>query len=500
MKKYFFLFILLAIISCGKVFHEEEDDYIVINNRQEAIDMLNGIYANLVKVYDNYYFKALGRSDDINIYYKLNFVVPGTSESCRGDRTYDLTPPYDNIYLRFYKIIISANSVIPQISEKNEPELLGELYMLRAYTYFTLARFFGNPYLVKDIDVNYLLERPGYTEVYEFIESDILNALRLLPDTYSKARIPGETPHKGTAKALMAEIYLNWAGYPVNDKSKYIKAAQFAGEVIQKRDYYGFGLLDDFADLWKVKNKHNKENVFGLFYNLNNTETQNLINYMSIVRMDNAIPLHLESDYKPEFKFFNSMPANYRKSTSYITGGVTIDWSQVNPRYKSIVLDPLVNPCNYIYNVVSMKWVDTTNLKSENGSDGNFGLVASEMTLYLLRYAQTLLTFSEARARSGILDDSTYEAVNMIRRRANHLDPGTPSQFDLQKGLTSEQFLDSLVWERGWELCAEPNGRWFDIVRLDLKDKLTEYRYNIDIPYEVPAEFLQDNWYFYALP
>ena len=98
------------------------------------------------------------------------------------------------------------------------------------------------------------------------------------------------------------------------------------------------------------------------------------------------------------------------------------------------------------------------------------------------------------------MDDSTYEAVNMIRRRANKLDPYTPSDFDLQRDLTTEQFLDSVVWERAWELCSEPNGRWFDIIRLDLKDKLQENKYPFDMPYEVPAKYLQDNWYFYKIP
>ena len=318
------------------------------------------------------------------------------------------------------------------------------------------------------------MDRPNYLEVYRFIESDMIKALQLLPETYSNARIPGETPHKGTAKALLAEIYLNWAGYPINDKSKYIKVSQLAGDVIQHEDYYGFGLLDDFADLWNIKNKHNKENVFGLFYDMRNTETQNLINKPPS-----------SHDNKPEFKFFNKMPVNYRKKSSYITG-VTVKVYPLDgstPYDKYFELDPNINPCGYVQYVKSIKWVEN-----------------SEMTLYLLRYAQTLLTFAEARTHSGILDDSTYEAVNMIRRRANMLDPHLPSAFDIQKGLTSNQLCDSIVWERAWELCAEPNGRWFDIVRLDLKDKLPEYRYDFDIPYEVPAVFLQNNWYFYELP
>jgi hypothetical protein len=40
----------------------------------------------------------------------------------------------------------------------------------------------------------------------------------------------------------------------------------------------------------------------------------------------------------------------------------------------------------------------------------------------------------------------------MIRRRANGVDPYSPSVYDLSQGLSREQFIDSVVWERAWEL------------------------------------------------
>jgi hypothetical protein len=88
--------------------------------------------------------------------------------------------------------------------------------------------------------------------------------------------------------------------------------------------------------------------------------------------------------------------------------------------------------------------------------------------------------------------------VNMIRRRANKLDPNSPSKFDLSKNISTEQFLDSVVCERAWELCFEPDGRWFDIVRLELKDKISSF--GQDVLYKVPLEYLTDDWYFYKVP
>jgi hypothetical protein len=194
----------------------------------------------------------------------------------------------------------------------------------------------------------------------------------------------------------------------------------------------------------------------------------------------------VSSHYHPEFYFYERMPNNSRKINSF---------NNIEKRYL-----PSVDPCFFINRSCSTKWVDTTEYFLNDSISNIPGRYGTSTTLYLLRYAQTLLTFSESRARCGILDDSTYEAVNMIRRRANGVDPYTPSEFDLEKNLSQEQFIDSVVWERAWELNFEPNGRWFDIVRLDLKDKLPEYRYDFDFPYEVPEEYLQDNWYFYKIP
>ncbi len=135
---------MILMVSCDNFFHEEEDDYIVINNRIKAINLLNGMYSNLVKVYDGYYFRALGRGDDINMYTRQNFYgtdFNGIPIKCIFGSDQNPIPPMDNINLHYYRVIISVNSLLPQLSEENEPDLMGEVYFLRAYAYFTLHGF-----------------------------------------------------------------------------------------------------------------------------------------------------------------------------------------------------------------------------------------------------------------------------------------------------------------------------------------------------------------------
>lgn len=510
--KYLIILLLFILMGCEDILFEEEDNsYIIIDTEQEKVDLLDGIYAYLVRVHGSSYLETLSRSDDINIYNNYSFYYPEQTEgnvACNASNgSIDRIDIPEGIYHYLYYAILNTNNLISQLDEAEDALVVGESYFLRAYCYFKLARLFGTPPLVDDIDVDYLIEKPTYRQVFEFIEGDLLKALELLPDHVNETRIPRETPHKGTVKALLAEVYLSMAGFPVQDESKYALAAQYAGEVIDQADYYNFRLLEDMADLWKNDNPHHDENIFGLFFSGKDEETSNFFaaNYPYIVS-DQLF--ELEGVYKPEFKFFNEFPNNYRKWVSVVTGRYEQQiYDTLGGSEESIVFrpfDPTRNACGYLDAAVPLKWLDVgiiglTGPYYGSMSGTNTG-PSRKVTLCLIRYAHTLLTYAEAKARAGALDASCYEAVNMIRRRANRTDLYSPSEFDLPEGLSTAQFLDSLVWERAWELFAEPDGRWFDIIRLDLRDKLSEYRYAIDIPMQADPEAITEDWYFFKIP
>ncbi|MGD2034341.1 MAG: RagB/SusD family nutrient uptake outer membrane protein, partial [Bacteroidales bacterium] len=91
-----------------------------------------------------------------------------------------------------------------------------------------------------------------------------------------------------------------------------------------------------------------------------------------------------------------------------------------------------------------------------------------------------------------------YEAVNIIRRRAHKADLYSPSEYDLTPGLSAGQFVDSVLWERAWELCAEPEGRWFDLMRLEMVEDLPSLR-NVNDMRGYPDVITKD-FYFRDIP
>lgn len=508
------LVLLLAFSSCNTLFHPEETSYSNITGYDELVEAANGVCGEMLDALSSLYCYTINlNGDDLSIYNSNYPSFYGDSNcrlngiKCETSYTWDV----------FYSVLASVNNILSQKNlssaiEVQTREILGEMYFFRAYCHLRLTRTYGRIPIVDDNDVSYTTPKATYAELYESIENDLLTAISLLPERNSSARIPYETPTRGTAKALLAEVYLSWAGYPTNDVSKYALAVGKAKEVIDSAAYLEVGLMDDFSFLWDKQHAYNQEGLFSCYYKdpsvMVNTEGINGLYYGQGLPYPNGSGFLTYPDstyvtlgyFSAELNFFNSFPSNYRKditffssiyvpSEYYTTGGVDTGYVHIDH----------VSDCNRIgfrkfyYN---MDIVPMKKLNPEYPFD-DLSSVFGMNRVYILRYAQTLLTYAESAARSGQLNDKAYECVNQIRRRANHVDLNTPSVYDLQPGLSAEAFADSVVQERAWELAGEPEGRWFDIVRLNMIKELPSLR---DPGEGGPPTIFDESAYFWDIP
>ncbi|MDB5022652.1 MAG: RagB/SusD domain protein [Mucilaginibacter sp.] len=137
-----------------------------------------------------------------------------------------------------------------------------EATALRAYFYFDLVRLFKNiPLILKEIPSdqvdNVLQVAPS--AVYTQIESDLkaVIASKNIPDKIDVSADGGRLT-MGAVHALLGKIYLY-------DKKYAQAAAEFAvvngSTPGQPNATYGYQLLADFSDLWKVSNKFNAESI-----------------------------------------------------------------------------------------------------------------------------------------------------------------------------------------------------------------------------------------------
>lgn len=505
MRQPLLIFLILSFFatSCDDMMKEDPVSKLSISTPNDFEFALAGLYHQFAELNNrDLCMTLLINRDD------FAYTSSGTFDAEHGNCTksgYAQIPDETRLlsaYTPLYKSIACANDIFEKTRDLNHQDprirhLLGEVYFIRAYCYFWLVRLYGQVPIIDNVDVDFSVPKASFTEIYIFIESDLKRAISLLPNSNYEARKKYVTPHRGSAKALLAEVYLNWAGYPIKDQSMYPQSASMAKEVIDSAANFGFGLMPDLADLWNGKHELNQESVFSIYASFAldfwGVKGDKPIVGNDVDPTDIFFMIRYESCKSVGIKFYNAFPNNYRKDITFMRRRAFISKppcvvDSLNP---ANTYCPPQEPIEYRYNSISActdmyfrKCYEQFNVPDSVLAKGDFFNMINEdlKVIYLWRYSHTLLTYAEAKARSGQLDGSAFEAVNQIRRRANRVDQQSPSQFDLKAGLTPQQFADSVVWERAWEFCAEPESRWFDLVRLEMTANLKKLKDKNDGP------------------
>ncbi|MEJ7558650.1 MAG: RagB/SusD family nutrient uptake outer membrane protein [Pedobacter sp.] len=387
----------------------------------------------------------------------------------------------------FYGVIKSSNGILNNYmgsdisTEKKKAEVAGQAHFLRALSYFFLTRVWGEIPLILDNNIGYEKKKSGPAEIYAQILSDLEKAEAMLPDQWADKRRQNGVdlaPTKGSAKALLASVYLTMAGWPLKQTDKYALAAAKAKEVIDNKAKWGYDLLPNFADLWTMANRYNKETVFGCYYNVNTAtvlgENSNRLCITFAPEDEGGFGVGYG-----EINFFNNFPAGPRKDATYQYNyflnnnpANVVDYTQTLRKHPCFIKQR--DGENYVWATHTIK-----------GSNSR--------SVAVIRYADVLLTYAEAKAMSGVLDQSAYDAVNMVRKRAG--------LGNLAIGLSKEDFRDLVIAERGWEFAgAEPAARWFDLLRTETVAKANSNRNAIEEPFKGIPNDLTHAFYWAPIP
>jgi hypothetical protein len=346
-----------------------------------------------------------------------------------------------------YSTVRAANSVLANskdlvLADKDaQNRLTGEAYFLRGLVYFHLTRIHGRIPLQLQPDPIVDLPLSSQAEVYQQIESDLKQAETLLPDVYPGVANGAPRPNKGSAKAILSRLYLDWGGYPAKDQSKYAMAAAKAKEVIDNQATYKFGLLPNLESLWTIANRFNTESVYTIVYSVAlGTPNQ------KFGKLGHPADLLGWQETFAEIRFFEDFPAGARKEATYRT---EYDWEnfsdQANPVFKKVVGPP---------------------------GDIDLELFSTNRNDYYMRLAEVYLIFAEASGRAGTITPAAWEALNVIRRRAAGKPFGTP---DKTVDLKSGDLAELAFTERKWEFAGEYL-RWADLVRMERVEQALSQR------------------------
>lgn len=368
-------------------------------------------------------------------------------------------------------------SVVQQLDLAEINELKAELIVLRANIFHYFVRVYGKAPLQIDIDEEVTVLSSA-VKVFSQIESDLLNeetgAVNFLQDVNSKTigRPGSSRVSKGSAHALMARIYMDWAGwYGKGGASIYEKAAEQAKIVIDNSSASGFELLPVFEDLWKLENRFNNEMVFGLVFDASldrnsprgdnrkygrvgypSTGTVLKVNDdCSFVPDDRGRPTILESapfsgwdETFAEIRFYEDFPEQPRKDGTF-RRDLDCFWpTQTTKTVRAPLYTKIAGPEGDL-------------------SDTAFSTSRSD---FWIRYADVLLMYAEASGRAGDGNNpEAWEALNQVNRRAWGLFPLSPSA-ERDYTIADGNLEDLTFAERKWEFAGEWL-RWFDLVRMD---------------------------------
>lgn len=375
-----------------------------------------------------------------------------------------LNPVIEVEWVNDYKGIRAANYFLENINrvESVNTELIthltGEARALRAFFYIKLAFIYGNvPLITKTLTIEESrnLTQSSADAIWDFIYSELNQAANELPAVSTeKGRIT-----KGAALALNARAMLF--------AKRYNEAASLAKSVM---DLNVYSLVDSYASLFSYGGENNDEvildkefikdvysnNVMALFAPFsilsNGVVMVPLKKIVDGYEMTNGKMIgESGSGFDPYDPYKNRDPRLYY--SVYVPGDHLPDGRLFDSRPNSGLADAVGS--NYQVSVTGF-YVKKYINKEDMNDLSNCGI-----NIILLRYAEVLLTYAEAKVELNQIDGSVYDAIDLIRGRS---DVNMPL---ITRDKSQEELREIVRHERMVELAFEGQ-RFFDIRRWNI--------------------------------
>lgn len=392
----------------------------------------------------------------------------GTATSSNGSSEIAWTQCYKSI-ARANFLLENVDRAKDLISEAYYKQVIAEARWVRAFNYMLLTELFGDVPLVTEMLTleSPMLGRTPKAEIVTFILKELDEAVPDLMAT--NVGITGRAT-KVAAYALKARVAL------YNGQWQVAADAANAARAIGK-----YGLYENYGNLFNYTGETCKEQIFSLQYlkGIISHSNSNFLSSRLAGGVANEVPTQQMVDsyectdgltidksplFNPTKPFLNRDP---RLAMSIALPGSTYYGYQFETHPDSVkVWNYNVTPATRVPNTDATnvyatftgymwrKWTDIKDMKDDENCEGD---------IVLLRYAELLLTYAEAKIEANQIDESVYKALDSIRVRA-----GMPT---VPRGQT-QSYMRSLVRrERKVELANE-GLRLFDIRRWKIADKV----------------------------
>ena len=376
-----------------------------------------------------------------------------------------------------YRIIGRCNFILDNMN-KLEGKMDATLYaryqaearFVRAYMYGYLIELFGGvPLVTKTLAlVEAQIPKSTKEECATFVMNELDAAAKALPTSYDNRNIGRATKQAALAAKARTALY----------NEKWDVAAASAKAVM---DLNINKLHANFGELFSYKGQTSSEIIFALQYlkgTLSHGTPQNFLS-RNAQGASNKVPGQtLVDSYECTDGLSIDKSPLYNPKDPFKNRDPRLDFTMAVPgsnffNFKFETHKDSVKTINYATGAridnqdaihafatyTGYCWRKYTDL-TDKDDRGN-----SELNVIMIRYAEVLLIYAEAKMEANQIDQSVYDAINLVRQRP------TVNMPAIKTGKTQAELRSIIRKERKYELANE-GFRLMDIRRWKLADKL----------------------------
>lgn len=438
-------------------------------------------------------------------------LTPITSATLNGEWG-TITTTWSNTY----KAISRSNTLINNLEDGDSPvaeeliqRYIAEARFVRAYQYAKLIFYFGDVVFYTntlDLDDAYDLSRTDKNTILEAIYEDFDYAIQYLPESYPGSSVTRAT--KGAALAFKAQTALHQGDWAV---------ARDAAKACLDLGVYE--LYPDFQELFYSKTGRTSETIFsvprsstlGVRRNIRPMLPRNVGGWggqhgpswdlwCSFLCID-GLPIDESPLFDPSKPFENRDPRCGYTITPF--GSAFLGYIYEPHPDSTQILNLNTgeyqpnNDCRTNQQYASFNGLVLAKGVDETWSDDFY----DDSDIILMRLADVLLMFAEAKIELGEIDESVLNAINQVRARAYGVDVTSTDAYPAVTATDQEQLRNIIRIERRMEFAFE-GSRYKDIIRWRIAEKvLNRPNYMMLDPAELKEKVVdKGGWFFPIVP
>lgn len=362
---------------------------------------------------------------------------------------------------------------LSELTEEEKDVVKAELRGVRAYFYYMLLDLYGNvPITTKASDEN--ISNSTRAEVYEFVETELLEVLDLLPAEKLYGRFT-----QNVANTLLARLYLN--------SEVYIGQARWQDCIDACDRVQGYSLENNYFANFLTENENSEENIWVIPYDSKEGTSGNYFASLSF-HYKQKEAFSATSNYVDCVNGICLQPGTFSIfDDEDIRKQGFLEGDQISLATGSVILMDDGTPLSYteeIVNYVDARQNEGVRIKKYEVKEGE--IWERDHDFVLMRYAEVVMMKAECLVRMGT-PALARPLVAQIRDRANVGTPGDITLDFIDEELKREFALEGLRrttnirmgdwFEPWWNKDATPDYRGiFPIPQyeLDLNSNLAQ--------------------------